>query len=387
MRAAGSTTQERRRLFDQGPVGDATRSAGAAGEFRLPSSAVPQRFFVPGARGFEAMQALRTAAPEAMGQVRDYALATLRRDAMRMDGTLDPAKVQTWRRKYGDALRAIPEVDRMLADPVQASEAFAQVAAQRKAQMDAFQEGAVSRLLGLDDPADVTKTIGGIFSRQDQVKQMARLVRETAGNEEARQGLRKAVADYVNTRFISNTEAGTSGVDQIRSDQFQQFLKQSAPALRTLFSGDEMKTLYAIAADLKRSNRSVSAVKLPGASNTAQDTAALAKADQQPSVLSRALTAGGAALAGTAAGGPWGAIAAAMGTEAVQTLRNAGLRNVDDLVRDAMLNPALARVLLAKAPAAGGSQMNRALLQRMLAAALTRPAIGAGVQGGAAGER
>ena len=69
---------------------------------------------------------------------------------------------------------------------------------------------------------------------------MARLVRETAGNEDARQGLRKAVADYVNTRFISNTEAGTSGVDQMRSDQFQQFLKQSAPALRLVLTEPEL---------------------------------------------------------------------------------------------------------------------------------------------------
>ncbi len=359
LKAASAATKQRAQTFDEGRVGAVTRRSGAHGPFNLENSAVPARFFVPGPRGAEAMQSLRSASPQAMGQVRDYALATLRRDAMRMDGTLDPAKVQTWRRKYADALREIPEVDQMLSDPVQASEAFAQVAAQRKAQMDAFQEGAVSRLLGLEDPADVTKTIGGIFSRQDQVKQMARLVRETAGNEEARQGLRKAVADYVNTRFISNTEAGTSGVDQMRSDQFQQFLKQSAPALRLVLTEPELNLMRAIAADLKRANRSIVAVKLPGGSNTVQDAIGVGKARGGHNWLGRLLStnalAGAGAAVGSSFGGGFGAaLGAGLGNRAsaaVQAMRQAGLNSVDDIVKDALLNPTHAKALLAKVSA------------------------------------
>lgn len=194
----------------------------------MEASVVPGRFFVPGPRGFEAMQALRNASPQSMAQIQDYAISTLRKAAQNpLDGTLDPAKVQAWRHKHADALRAMPEVDRMLADPVRATEALAHIAATRKQQMDAFQQGAVARLLNLDDPADVTRTVGGIFSRQDAVQQMARLARETAGNAEARNGLRKAMADYIGKRFIGNTEGGTSNVDMMRSDTFQQFMRGS----------------------------------------------------------------------------------------------------------------------------------------------------------------
>lgn len=359
LRAASEATKQRAQTFDSGRVGAVTRRSGSNGPFQTEASVVPARFFLPGPRGYEAMQALRDAAPNALPQIRDYAISTLRKAAESpLDGTLIPAKVQAWRQKHADALRAIPEVDRMLADPVQASETMARLAAERKAQLDAFEQGAVARLLRVEDPADVTRTIGGIFSRQDAVQQMNRLARETAGNEEARQGLRKAVADYVNLRFIGNTEGATSGADMMRSDAFQQFLRQSAPALKTVLSGPEIMVLHAIAADLKRSNRSVAAVKLPGQSNTVQDALAVGQAGGVQSWLSRLLSPGALASAGAAAGsmasGGLGAAAGAGGGahlgRVIEAMRQAGLANVDDIVKDALLNPERARALLAKVP-------------------------------------
>ncbi|GLI23580.1 hypothetical protein GGQ86_002881 [Xanthobacter flavus] len=357
LKAASEATKQRAQTFDSGRVGSTIQRSGATGPFQMEASVVPGRFFVSGPRGFEAMQALRNASPGAMAQVREYAISTLRKAAQSpVDGTLDPAKVQAWRQKHADALRAMPEVDRMLANPVAASEAMAKAAANRKAALDAFEQGAVARLLNLSDPADVTKTIGGIFSRQDAVQQMARLARETAGNEEARNGLRKAVADYINLRFIGNTEGAASGTDMMRSDAFQQFLRQNTPALRQVLSGPEIMTLQAIAADLKRSNRSIAAVKLPGGSNTAQDLNGIAKVNSGESWLSRILSPGALASAGAAAGsmtaGGIGAAAGAGGGaqlgRVIEAMRQAGLQSVDDIVRDALLNPERARALLAQ---------------------------------------
>jgi len=360
LKAASEATKQRAQTFDAGRVGSATKRSGASGPFQMEASVVPGRFFVPGPRGFEAMQALRNASPGAMAQVREYAISTLRKAAQSpIDGTLDPAKVQTWRQKHADALRAMPEVDRMLADPVQASETLARLATARKEQMDAFQQGAVARLLNVEDPADVSKIIGGIFSRQDAVQQMTRLARETAGNEEARNGLRKAVADYVNLRFVGNTEGAASGTDMMRSDAFQQFLRQNTPALRQVLSGPEIMTLQAIAADLKRSNRSIAAVKLPGDSNTTQDALGAGKASGAQSWLSRLLSPGALASAGAAAGSmAGGGLGAAVGAgggahmdRVIEAMRQAGLASVDDIVKDAMLNPERARALLAKVSA------------------------------------
>ncbi|MEP9355033.1 hypothetical protein ABLE93_15705 [Xanthobacter sp. KR7-65] len=357
LKAASEATKQRAQTFDSGRVGGTIQRSGASGPFQMEASVVPGRFFVPGPRGYEAMQALRNAAPNAVTQVREYALSTLRKAAQSpVDGTLDPAKVQAWRQKHADALRAMPEVEQMLASPVVASEAMAKAAADRKAALDTFEQGAVARLLNVSDPADVTKTIGGIFSRQDAVQQMARLARETAGNEEARNGLRKAVADYINLRFIGNTEGAASGTDMMRSDAFQQFLRQNVPALKQVLSGPEIMTLQAVAADLKRSNRSLAAVKLPGGSNTTQDMNAVAKASGAQSWLSRILSPGALASAGAAAGsmtaGGIGAAAGAGGGgqlgRVIEAMRQAGLQSVDDIVRDALLNPERARALLAQ---------------------------------------
>lgn len=487
LRAASAATRERAQTFDAGRVGAATRRSGAQGPFQVEASAVPARFFAPGPAGYESVQALRQAVgPQAAdAMLSDYAVSTLRQAAARPDGTLDPAgylrwrsrygdalrafpelmqrvgtaerasraldaarvipenimnadvparifrpgpggaesvnafraavgdqqatavlqdyaisslrqaaehrdgplmgtldpaKVQAWRQKHADALRAVPEVDRMLADPVAASEAVAKAAADRKAQMDAFQQGAVARLLNVEDPADVTRTIGGIFSRQDAVQQMSRLARETAGNPEAREGLRKAVADFMAQRLKSYTEAGTSGQNLLKSDTFQRFVDQNAPVLRKVLSEEEITSLRAIAADLNRANRSVVAVKLPGGSNTAQDLTAISRTQQPQSILSRVLSVAGSAGLGAATGGPLASVAAVVGTEAVQALRRAGLQNVDDLVRDAMLNPERARALLAKAPARPNKVSDK-VLARAYARGAVLPAAGNALHG------
>ncbi|MFG1381262.1 hypothetical protein [Xanthobacter versatilis] len=371
LKAASEATRQRAQTFDAGRVGAVTRRSGAQGPFNVEASAVPQRFFAPGPQGFEAMQALHAASPQAMAQAQDYALNSLRRAAMLPDGTLDPARVQAWRQKHADALRAVPEVERALADPVQASETMARLATERKAQLDAFQHGAVARLLNLDDPADVTRTIGGIFSRQDQAQQMARLARETAGSPEAREGLRKAVADYIAGRFVGNTEAATSGNGTLKSDAFQTFVRQAEPALRQVLSEDEVRTLHAIAEDLQRANRSLTAVRIPGQSNTVQDALAVAKAGGMQSWLSRILTPGALAAGGAGIGSTLGhGIGAAMGGSAgaylgraLGAMRQAGLQSVDDIVKDALLNPDRARALLAKVPAEPTAQDTLSLSQ------------------------
>lgn len=361
LKKASAATKKNARTYGRDPVSGVLRGQDSE-TFTVPSSVVPARFFRPGPRGYEAMQALTKAAPgpETARAIRDYAVSTLRRDAEnKIDGTIDPVRFENWRQRHADALRAIPEVAASLESPARASETLAQLAAARKAEIDAFQKGTVGRLLGLSDPADVTRTIGGIFSRQDHVQQMARLARETAGDQQAREGLRKAVADYISTRFVGNIEGGTSNVDLMRSDAFQQFLRQSAPALKQVLSGEEMAGLHAIAADLKRANRSLTAVKIPGQSNTVQDALATAKSgtDAQ-SWLSRLLSPGALAGAGAAAGSTvGGGLGAAIGGGAgahfgrvIEALRKAGLQSVDEIVRDALLNPDRARALLAKVP-------------------------------------
>jgi hypothetical protein len=115
------------------------------------------------------------------------------------------------------------------------------------------------------------------------------------------------------------------------------------------FGDDELKVMDNIAEDLQRANRSIASVRLPGGSNTAQDVMA-ARFGKDGSVLLKIIlaSAGSGAGIGLLSNSVTGA-AAMLGAGLIGAMRQKGIRTVDDLVRDALLNPARARSLMVKA--------------------------------------
>lgn len=371
LRAASNATKERARRFDSGPVGDVLKPGAAKGLYRKPASAVPDIVFKRGPAGAENVRAYRDAVGDgaAMTNVVDGAAASLRRAAQRPDGTLDPARFEAWRKQHTDALSELPGVEERFSTAARAARAIDDVAKVRTEALERFESGAIGKILGAKGPDEVTKAIGAIFGRDNAATEMARLVSESKGSPAALAGLRKAVADHVAERFISNTEAGTTGQNLIKSDQFQTFVRKNSAALRRALGDDGVNTLRAIAADLNRANRSISAVKLPGGSNTAQDTAKRG-GSLLSQIIERGATGGAGALAGALSGfGPAGAAVGAVGGIVAGALREAGIKKVDDLVKTALLNPEIARRLLSNIPATSkGAQMS-------LAAAIRRAAV------------
>ena len=373
LKAAREATSNRAGTFDNKTLGPMRRRPSTVSPYDMPASAVAARVFVPGPKGFDTVKTFRAAAGDhtAYKALQDYAIDRLRNNAMRPDGTLDPAKVQSFRRSHSDALRAFPELDQSFANAAAASETMGIVASQRKAALDEAQKGALKPFLGSDNPEDVTRAVGSIFGRQDANQRMAQLRGAIGTNAEAKAGLRKAVADYVTGRFIGNTEAATSGVGTMKSDQFQNFVKQNRPALKVAgFSDKELATMDRIVQDLQRSNRSIASVKIPGQSNTAQDIIATRKGEAAQTILRR-ITSAASGGGGYIAGGPLTAIAGWVGSEVVGAMRQAGLQTVDQLVADAMLNPARAKALLSipAAKAEASSMKALAAMYRRAAAA------------------
>jgi hypothetical protein len=180
---------------------------------------------------------------------------------------------------------------------------------------------------------------------------MARLSREASKDPAATDGLRKAVVDFMYGRFVGNTEAATSDVASMQPDAFQTFIRQNGAVLQHVFSTKDLNGLRAIAADLSRANRSLNPVWIPGQSNTAQDILPQLERGAhagQGSDLTHMLV---AATGGYEVHGVPGAALAAlgvMGQSVVGRARDAGLEKVDDLVKQAMLNPDIARYLLGK---------------------------------------
>ncbi|MEP9349190.1 hypothetical protein [Xanthobacter sp. KR7-225] len=343
-------------------IGTAERASRLLNEARIIPEGVLDgdvggRVFRSGPGGYESVTNFVRALGDGRAQaiLQDYAINRLRDFAEvksgDIAGTLDPKKVEMWRARHKDALRALPEVDRMLAEPTSAAEAVANLAIARKEALEGFQAGTVAKLLGVDDPQDVVKTVGGIFGRQDAVAQMRKLVRETAGNPDARQGLRKAVAEHINRRFVSNVEGATTEQNLLRSNQFQEFVKSSRNTLRVVFTDPEVEMMSRIAADLHRANRSNTAARVPGQSNTAPDALAAARATTgEPQSLLSILTRAGAM--GGAVGLTTGVVPGVAGAVVIAlagAMRNAGIKSADTILRDAMLDPKLASLLLDRA--------------------------------------
>lgn len=397
---ATAATRDRANTFDNRTIGPLIARPADHAPYDIPAGAVPGRIFSAGPRAPEAIQAFRKAVgdEQAMPVLRDYAVDRLLRAARTEDGLIDPARAASWRRQHSDALRAFPELDRAIDDAVKAAaDAGESVAIQKAAQaaakkaedarlaevtraerqkVDEVQRGVVGRLLGVSDPQDVTRIIGSVFGRQDAVAEMQKLRRAIGGNEQGKQGLRKAVADYLIGRFVGNTEAATSGVGTMKSDQFQTFIGRNKGVLEVAgFTADDLRLLDDIAADLQRANRSIASVKRAGGSNTAQDLLAATSTGGRASMLLRAVVSqaktGGAGVATGILFGPWVGIPVYAGALLTSALRQRGIESVNDLVRDAMLDPALARELMIKAMPGAARERALGLVQMLTRAEAT----------------
>jgi hypothetical protein len=371
---ATNATKERAQTFGAPPVKSTLAKAGTQDAYRLPEAKVPDKFFHPGPGAFQDIQALRKAVGDdsALTITQDYAASSLRKAAERPDGTLDPKKVTAWQAKHADAMRAFPELGEKFADAATASKTIDAAAAARADMLKDIRSSAIGRIMEASEPQDVQNAIGSIFGKQNAVATMKNVAAQARKDPDAWLGLRQAVVNHIKQNFIGNTEAGTSGASLLKSDQFQTFLKKNEGTLAAVFEPEEIQTLKNIGADLQRANRSITAIKLPGGSNTAQDLFSLYANSGKASVLDRALAEEGGAIAGTVLshGAASGGILGWLGAKVVIAARNAGIKTTTDLIDQAMLHPDLARELLRRDPmsATGKTASDISAMLRRIAA-------------------
>lgn len=372
---ATEATKERAKTFGVNPISSVTAKAGPSDVYRLPQANVPYRFFHPGPTGFQDMQSLYKAVGEQQGTdlIQDYAASSLRKAAMKDDGTLDPMRFNRWKQQHKDALRALPDdIQTKFANAADATQAVNDAEQLRQAALKEAQDGAIAKVMNAQTPEEVTNRVGAILSGKNNVSEMASVANAAKKSPAANDGLRRAVADYISNKFISNTEAATSGSNIIKADQFQTFIKQNRQALRQVFNDEEIKTLQSIADDIHRAKRSETAVKLPGGSNTAQDVYAANKDAKGRSFLRLLMDTTGAS-AGASIGsvaGPIGsfigATAGAIGGDLLHALRQTGIDRIDQLVTHALLHPDVAKKLLQMAPAKPNSPAYSSLAKALL---------------------
>jgi hypothetical protein len=326
LKAATQATRDRVDTFNRGPVGQILRKDGRQDQYRLPDSAVAAKIFHPGPSGAEDVASYRRAVGDqkALVALQDYAASSLRQRAMRPDGTLDPARTQSWLKAHQNALHGFPDLQRRFTDAASASEAINSAMTARRAALDAYQTGALAKVMRASSADDATRTIGSILGSTNRNEQMQQLAVATARDPDARAGLRKGVADFMQSRFVK--ASGT----EMKPDAFLNFLRQNRDTLKYVFDQKEVAGLNALAVDLLRSNSKSSIAAVSG-----------------PSLLKNLITEGAGAVLGGVSN-MQSPLAGFLTAKVVNKLREAGITRVDEVVRDAMLNPDLAYSLLAK---------------------------------------
>ena len=334
--------------------------------------------FSSAAAATETLQALEKQSKQIIAPLQS-AVESLGREVMQ-DGALDSKKFARWSAKHADEIAQLPQdVRDKLSTAAKASEAVAEAATARKQAIDGYQKSVAGKFLGLEHPDDVTRAVGGMLDSKNSVAQITALSKRLVGNDDAVQGLRKAIADVIVKRATGTTEAGTSGVKNLNASTFQKLIRDKRSSIKAAgFSDQEVNLMQAVADDMERSQRTMGGTKLPNSPGTAQDVAkfmtnakkAREAGGHNPSIFTNIL---GGALGGWEVGGPKGALLGAgagagkaFAQRFIQARRNAGLAKASDLLTEMIHNPEVALAMLKKVPVETGRGSEYAL-QRLLA--------------------
>ena len=351
--------------FGQGGVGAVLKENDQG--FRIPEGQVPAKIFTAGPTEPAEVERFITAvggADKAAEIGRNVLANDLRnKGIVRPDGTVDAAKLGVWQRNRAPTLAQFPGLAEQFANIEAAQRTLNEVTAAHKAAIDEFNHSAAAHFLHADPVVAVRRALASP-NPTETFTQLAQAVR---GNRAAEDGLKRAVVDYIVAQH-SSAVPSTGGVDMLKAAGFRSWIAKNKGPMRALFGGQGMQNLEMVAADLRRQAQGpVAAAGSQTAPHHAR-AARLAVGAVTHGVPLTVLTLLGERL-GEHMGehGMIGAVAVPAIGMAIHAMQQAGVHTINDLVREAMLHPELARVLMEKAQA---SKTISAMTQRRIATAL-----------------
>jgi len=378
---------ERQATFAQGPVPDILKTYGGADDYRVLSSAIPDKVFRGDNTGYQTTQAFLKAAnnsPVAVASLQDMANSSLRK-AMGTSPVLNQKALDTWKAKFKEPLRALDEVSpgysKRFDNAASASDALSEAQSNvAKSRSNAAIEP-VKSLLGAQSEDSVISTVGSMLKNKNGFAQINDAVQAAGNDPAAINGLRRAGARWL---LNETSTAGISGgVPVVSGAKLRSVLNQHPQAIEALFGPEGMNTMRLMAADAERAQAVYSLQKVAGGSDTASNAIAALKqnagkyADKGISGMMVL-----AALDGLRSGSLTYALssgALAGGKALVDSFRQRGLSRVNDLVEEALVNPPVAHNLLERAKTNKDADIGNQLSK--LSRTLTRTAIVAGQQG------
>jgi hypothetical protein len=200
-------------------------------------------------------------------------------------------------------------------------------------------------------PAEVENAVGNLLKTGTSgATRMKSLVESVSGNEDALAGLRKAGVDWI-IRTHQTADGSLSGA------KFINFIKNNRDVLGELYPDHQISMFAAISRDIEANAKWRTETAIKGGSDTAKNVKpmiekALDQGRRHISIMA-------AATAGFLTGGLKGAAAGAS-LYLLNSLHEAGIRRIDDLYREALLNPEVAKLLISKMPeTAEGSRLKQ----------------------------
>ncbi len=392
--AARQATAGRNATFTNAPgVGPVLAPGRWSGEFKMPDSQVLSAL-TSGAGSAERVRSYLAAGGDADTLAGGLAF-DLRRAAQNPDGTLDPSKLAAWQKARSETLSALPDLQQRLGTAAGAQDALDQATAAQTANTQAFQSSAAGKFLGDADPV---RQVGAILGSNTPQSQMRQLAQATSNDQAARAGLQRAVVEHILTNMRGDKQAGQTGTTQLYGTQLQKFVRQKGAALGEVMTPGQMQVLRDVSADIQRSDQSIGGNVLGGGSQTTQNAAAMNGASVGGTLLDHVRQHGietllgsgtGAAIGGSAGGALFGvpgamvggSIGGGVGTLAgkvASSLKAANISTVDGLVKEAMLNPALARTLLSRVTPQTTANVGQALAATLRRSTATGAVAGAG---------
>ena len=325
------------------------RTGGPA--YEMPESAVPGKFIRRGPGAPEAARELAemtSGSPEAREAITGRLATSLRDYAAKEDGTLNPIKWRRWMTDNRAVLDQQPGLRQQM-ETMQSAQSIVDSLAGRRARTSAdMQRGALGYVLK-QDPRDA---IGSVLESKSAAQEMGRIMGVIRRDPNAQAALRRAVVEHGWTGAQSAGAVDSLGNPIVSTDKFLRFLKDNREALSVAFRGQpqQLRLMERVAEDLQRSNWSNIGGRVAG-SNTSQNLTtaniigAVFRGTVNPSSLPINATAG----------------------RLIQFLYRVPEAQMQEMLVDAMLDPAIARAMLRPATPYNLDAIIRPLQQRLLA--------------------
>ena len=314
------------------------------GEFKVPESAIPSKYFKPGKKGSK--EAIRNyketigLTDEALDPIYRYATDSFRDYAVTPDGLIDAGKARKWMARHSDVLDELPQLRQQFSNVERAQSFLNEKFGDLKRTQSEIEKGALKQFLQVDPDA----AISSMFSGKDMGKKVNSLVQYLKANDpDAVAGLRRGVIEHLKKKaFIPNKAGGIDDVlveggqfsGDILKGRFTQEWSKLEPVLKKsgLYTESQLKGFEALYGDMRR-QISTEKAKMPGGSDTAQNASTLA---------SLLRLAGGGYLKSLPGVGKYLRIAEPILSAIPQAKYLA-------ILEDALLNPRYARDLMTKA--------------------------------------